>query len=84
MKNLSMLTWLTQLGLSIALPPAGFVLLAVWLRGHFHLGIWVIYLAVALGLVCALNGFITSLKTMSRLAEEDSEKDPPAVFNDHD
>ena len=29
MKNLSLLVWLTQLGISVAVPLAGFVLLAV-------------------------------------------------------
>ena len=40
MKNLNMLVWLTQLGLSVAGPLAGFILLAVWLRQHFELGGW--------------------------------------------
>ena len=30
MKDLPLLVWLTQLGLSVAAPLAGFVLLAVW------------------------------------------------------
>ena len=32
MKDLTLLVWLTQLGLSVALPLAGFILLALWLR----------------------------------------------------
>ena len=32
MKELTLLTWLTQLGLSVAVPPVLFILLAVWLR----------------------------------------------------
>ena len=32
MKTVSLLPWLTQLGLSVALPLAGFIFLALWLR----------------------------------------------------
>mgnify|MGYP004519061183 CR=1 FL=1 len=85
MKNISLLVWLTQLGFSVAFPLAGFVLLAVWLRGRFHLGVWIIIVGVVLGLVCAIDGLRTSLKAMDRLARGKPSKDPPPVsFNDHD
>ena len=83
MKNLSLLTWLTQLGLSVALPPAGFVMLAVWLRERFTLGSWVIWVGVVLGVVCAVNGLLASLRTMSRLAKDETENEPPIAYNDH-
>ena len=50
MKNMQLLTWLTQLGLSTAVPLAGFVLLAVWLRERFGWGAWVIVGGIVLGL----------------------------------
>ena len=31
MKNLNLLIWLTQLGLSVAVPLGGFILLGLWL-----------------------------------------------------
>ena len=37
MKELNLLVWLTQLGISVAGPLAGFILLAVWLRQRFDL-----------------------------------------------
>ncbi len=84
MKNLTLLTWLTQLGLSTALPLAGFVLLAVWLRGRFGLGDWVLWAGIALGLISAIDGFRVSLKTLSRLAKDEPGQEPPPVsFNDH-
>lgn len=84
MKDLTLLVWLTQLGLSVALPPAGFILLAVWLRNQFGWGIWVIWVAIVLGLYCAVTGFLSSLKTLKRLTD-DRKKDPPTVsFNEHD
>ena len=58
MKNLSLLVWLTQLGLSVALPLGGFVLLAVWLRQRFNWGVWVIVAGVLLGVICAVDGLI--------------------------
>ena len=70
MKNLGMIVWLTQLGLSVALPPAGFVLLAVWLRDRFAWGNWVIWVGVALGIICAVDGLRTSLKAMERMSRD--------------
>ena len=85
MKNLSLLIWLSQLGISVAVPLAGFVLLAVWLQSRFDLGVWVIWIGVALGVICAIDGLRTSLKAMDRLANHKSDPEPPPVaFNDHD
>ena len=41
MKDLHMLVWLTQTGISVAAPPGGFLLGAIWLRDRFGLGAWV-------------------------------------------
>lgn len=85
MKDLNLIVWLTQLGLSTALPLGGFVLLALWLRQRFGWGDWVIWAGVLIGFVCAVDGFRSSLKTMSRLAKSKPSEEPPAVsFNDHD
>lgn len=84
MKDLSLLTWLTQLGLSVALPPAVLILLAVWLRNTFGWGQWVIWVGIALGLYCAVDGFRTSLKVMERMSGGKKEEKTPVSFNDHD
>lgn len=84
MKDLSLLVWLTQLGLSVAFPLAGFVLLAVWLRSRFGFGIWIIFCGIALGLICAVDGLKNSLKAMDRLSKNKKEPPPPPAFNDHD
>ena len=42
------LVWVTQLGLSVAAPPVLCIFAAVWLRGRFELGGWVVALGVAL------------------------------------
>jgi len=84
MKNLSLLVWLTQLGLSTALPLGGFVLLAVWLRQRFDWGVWVIVAGVVVGLICAIDGLRNSLKAMERMAKDEKKEPPPVSFNDHE
>lgn len=84
MKDMSVLLWLTQLGLSVALPPAALILFAVWLRDRFGWGQWIIWVGIILGLYCAVTGFISSLRTLA-LFTKDKKQEPPAVsFNDHD
>lgn len=91
MKELTLLTWLTQLGLSVAVPLAGFIMLAVWLQGKYQLGKWVLVLGIVLGFYCAIHNGIQSLKTLNQLqqkwrAKKEANKKPSeAVFyNDHD
>ena len=74
MKNLSLLVWLTQLGLSTAVPLAGFTLLGVWLNNRFGWGIWVVIAGAVLGILFAVDGFRTSLKAMERLASSGKKK----------
>lgn len=85
MKNLTLLVWLTQLGLSVALPLVCAVGLAVWLRNTWGWGSWVIWAGIILGILCAVDGLRISLKTMERFSKNKEEKEPPPVsFNDHD
>lgn len=83
MKNVNLLIWVTQLGISVAVPPAVFIFLAVWLRNKFSWGSWVLVVGVILGVICAAEGFLSSLKAMRRLEGEKEDK-PPLAFNDHD
>ena len=83
MKDVNLLIWLTQLGLTVAVPPAMFILLAVWLRNTWGWGSWVIWVAVVLGLYCAITGLVSTLKALSRMT--DNKKEPSGVsFNEHD
>lgn len=84
MKELSMLVWLTQLGISVAAPPVVFLFAALWLRSRFGLGSWCIWLALALGILCAVSGLRQSLLLMERMSKKHSQ-DTPAVpgFNEH-
>lgn len=83
MKDLNLLVWLTQLGLSVAVPLAGFILLALWLRNSFGWGQWVLWVGIVLGLYSAVRGLVQSLKVLSRLTEKKEDTPPPVSFNDH-
>lgn len=79
-----MLVWLTQLGMSTAVPLAGFVLLALWLRSSFDLGSWVIWAGLVLGISSAVSGFRQSLRAMERMSQGKQAPEPPPVsFNEH-
>ena len=85
MKDLCLLVWLTQLGLSVALPFGGFILLALWLQEQFGWGQWVLWVGIVLGVICAVDGFRSSIKAMERLSKKKKPDEPPPVsFNDHD
>ena len=85
MKDLSLLVGLTQLGLSVALPFGGFILLALWLQSEWGWGQWVLWAGIVLGVICAIDGFRSSIKAMERLSKRKDDPEPPAVsFNDHD
>lgn len=86
MKNLHLLVWLTQLGLSTAVPLVGFTLLAVVLKNRFGLGNWVLFVGVGLGVVNAIDGLRKSLKTLEKLSGKDKQEgeEQAMFFNDHD
>ena len=84
MKDLSLLVWLSQLGLSVALPLAGFILLGVWLHNDLGWGVWTVWVGVVLGILCAVSGFRGAIKSMELMAKDKKGKQPPPVsFNDH-
>lgn len=86
MKDLQMLVWLSQVGISVAAPLAVFVFCAVWLRERFGLGMWIIWLGLGLGVICAVSGFCQCLQLMERLSKRNDKQDPkpPVGFNQHD
>ena len=82
-KDVKLLVFLTQLGLSVALPLGGFTLLAVWLYKAHSWGGWVIALGVILGIVCAIDGVRGLIKAAQRM--ESKPQEPPfEAFNDHE
>lgn len=84
MKQYHLLIWLTQLGLSVALPLTGFLLLGVWLHTAKGWGAWVVIAGLIVGLICAVRGFLDSLKIMEQMSRSKKEQQPPPVsFNQH-
>ena len=84
MKNVNLLIWLTQLGISVAVPLGGFIWLGIWLHQRFELGIWVVLAGIFLGIICAIDGLRVSLKAMERMSTVKNEEPPPVSFNDHE
>ncbi len=85
MKNLSLLVWLTQLGLSVAVPPAVCIFAAIWLRDRCGWGAWIVWVGIILGFIGAVDGLRVSLKAMARLSKDKKPDEPPPIsFNDHD
>ena len=85
MKDLSLLVFMTQLGLSVALPLAGFILLGVWLHQSCGWGIWTVWAGIIIGFACAIEGLRSTLKAMAVMAKDKKSKQDPGVsFNDHD
>ena len=81
MKNLYQITrhlvWLTQFGLSVALPP-------VWLKNEFALGGWVVLVGLLLGLAGSVGSLRSNLKSIDREGKEDTPRTPPPIsFNNH-
>ena len=89
MKNLYQITrhlvWLTQFGLSVALPPVLFLLGAVWLKNEFALGGWVVLVGLLLGLAGSVGSLRSNLKSIDREGKEDTPRTPPPIsFNNHE
>ena len=84
MKNVTLLVWLTQFGLTVAVPPACFILLAVWLHRSCDWGSWVVWVGVIMGVFSAVEGLRSCMKILEKMSSSDHEKEPPVSFNDHE
>lgn len=82
-KVVSYLVWLTQLGLSVAVPLAGFILLGVWLHNSQSWGSWTVAVGILLGILGAGGGLYNSLKTLNRMLKQD-ETPPTKGYNQHE
>lgn len=60
------LTWLTQLGLSLAVPPILCLVAADWLAKRFDLGAWVFVVAIFLGIGGSASTFAQFARMMAR------------------
>lgn len=84
MKLLNLLMWVTQFGLSGLFPICSFLLLAVWLKQKFNLGMWIIVVLGILGMLITISTVRANWKSLRKAAEEAASSDPPPIaFNDH-
>lgn len=83
MKNVNLLVWLTQLGLSVAIPLAVFLGGAVWLHRARGWGVWIVWVGLAVGVSSAVSGFRQSLRAMERMSRDRGNQPPPVSFNEH-
>lgn len=84
MKNLNLLVWFTQLGLSVAIPPAVSILLALWLRDSHGWGGWILWVGIVIGVIGAFDGLRVGLKAMERMSRDKKEDEKPISFNEHE
>ena len=82
-KALRYLVWLTQLGLSVAVPLVGFVLLGVWLHNSKGWGGWAVAAGILLGVLGAAGGLYNSFKMLNQMLKQYDEK-PPKGYNHHE
>ena len=82
-KALRYLVWLTQLGLTVAVPLVGFILLGVWLHNSRGWGGWTVIVGIGLGLMGAAGGLWNSFKTLNLMLKQDEAKTPKG-YNQHE
>ena len=83
MKDLNLLVWLTQLGLSVGIPLAVFIGGGAWLHHSCGWGRWTVWVGLVVGLSSAVSGFRQSLQAMERMSKRRDKKEPPVSFNNH-
>lgn len=84
MKLLQLLMWVGQFGFSVIFPTLFFILIAVWLRQQYGLGLWVTAVLGILGLLTSVSTAKSCLRSMRKAAQEAGSDDPPTTsFNNH-
>ena len=84
MKLLQLVMWVGQFGFSVIFPTLFFILLAVWLRQQFGLGLWVMGVLGILGLLTSVSTARSCLRSMRKAVQEAGSDEPPTTsFNHH-
>lgn len=84
MGDLSLLVWLTQLGVSVSVPLAGYIILGMWLHESCNWGRWTVWVGIFLGIVGAIGGLRDTIRSMDKIIKKRKPKvPPPPSFNDH-
>ena len=84
MKFIALLVWVGQFGFSVIFPTVFFLLAAVWLRGKFGFGMWIVAVFGVLGILTSISTTRSCLRSLCKAAEEaGGKKEHPISFNDH-
>ena len=84
MKFIALLVWVGQFGFSVIFPTVFFLLAAVWLRGKFGFGMWIVAVFGVLGILTSISTTRSCLRSLRKAAEDASgKKEHPISFNDH-
>ena len=84
-KILRELTWLTQLGISLVIPPLVLVWLCNFLQRRFSIGIWLSVVGLIVGLITAgCTAYQFYLHTKKRLEQSDEGMQRGTSFRNHE
>ena len=84
MKFIALLVWVGQFGFSAIFPTVFFLLAAVWLRGKFGFGMWIVAVFGVLGILTSTSTTRSCLRSLRKAAEDaGGKKEHPISFNDH-
>ena len=84
MKFIALLVWVGQFGFSVIFPTVFFLLVAVWLRGKFGFGMWIVAVFGVLGILTSISTTRSCLRSLRKAAEEAGGKKEHSIsFNDH-
>ena len=84
MKFIALLVWVGQFGFSVIFPTVFFLLVAVWLRGTFGFGMWIVAVFGVLGILTSISTTRSCLRSLRKAAEDaGGKKEHPISFNDH-
>ncbi len=75
MRILNALSYLTQLGLSIALPPVLCIFAGLWLQEKTGVGEWIIVVMLIVGLISGVCSFISFYKRFTFNHRNEDETD---------
>lgn len=73
-KSLKYITMLTQLGISVVSPLIVCVPLAVWLKGRFALGDWIVLAGILLGIASGFYSFWQAIKKFAADMNKEQEE----------
>ena len=84
MKLFALRIWTGQFGIAIVSPALFFLLLAVWLRARFGLGLWIVAILGFVGILTSIQTTKSCLQSLRKAAEEAADSgEPPVSYNDH-